>query len=128
MVDDDLVSGSEREEVGFDDDFFQTLGKETKKKKREKSKNNVVDPKETAELELLMTGDLDSQTNIKHFDAKDVIKAEKNRKGKKGKKPQEFAEAQQDFEIDVNDSRFASALTSSHEFFIDPTNPKYVQL
>ncbi|KAI8608135.1 hypothetical protein BC830DRAFT_35601 [Chytriomyces sp. MP71] len=56
---------------------------------------------------------------------KDVLKAEKlKQKKKKGKKADIPAQVQDDFDIDVQDSRFAQ-MHSSHLFAIDPTNPNF---
>lgn len=61
------------------------------------------------------------------FDMRDVMKREKaeKKKSKKGKKKAaELEGAQEDFEINVNDPRFA-ALHESHHFAIDPNNPQF---
>jgi len=61
----------------------------------------------------------------------DIQKAEKaKKKGKKGKKAIEAddavnaAQAEEDFKMQTQDPRFAR-LFESHEYAIDPTNPRY---
>lgn len=131
----------EPEELGFNDPFFteplndktaaNNLRKEAKKKKREeREKEEAATAAKRAELELLMVDD--KQANVRHFNMNDIEKAEKQKKkagkkgSKKGKKDVEEAveTAEDDFKMNVADPRFAS-LYESHEFAIDPTNPKY---
>jgi hypothetical protein len=71
-----------------------------------------------AELQLLMMEDDDGK---KHFNLKSIMKNEKSKK-KRRKKQEETK--QDDFEIDVNDTRF-SALYSSHLFAVDPSDPQF---
>jgi sulfite reductase alpha subunit-like flavoprotein len=60
-----------------------------------------------------------------HFNKADVIKSEKTAKRKHGKKiAKVLGETQDDFEINLEDSRFAS-IVQSHDYSIDPTNPHY---
>ncbi|KAJ3107329.1 pre-rRNA-processing protein esf1 [Physocladia obscura] len=91
--------------------------------------------KELAELELMMfdesaagNGITGASVKNSHFDMKDVLKNEKlkDKKGKKAKKAKETSggATQDDFDIDVNDSRFAEVKTS-YLFAIDPTNPQF---
>ncbi|TPX38335.1 hypothetical protein SmJEL517_g00324 [Synchytrium microbalum] len=66
----------------------------------------------------------------RHFDMKEIIKAEKLKtiklKGKAKKKLEgrQFEALQDDFELNLEDPRF-SAVTSSHHFAIDPSNPHF---
>lgn len=77
--------------------------------------------RQKAELELLV---MDDEKEVhKHFDLKEIIKNEK-RKNKKKKIKKDSIQDDDDFEINVNDSRFA-ALHESHHFAIDPSNPQY---
>ena len=75
------------------------------------------------ELELLL---MDDKEEKQHFNMKEIIenetKKKKRRKGKEGK-----AERIDEFEIDVQDTRF-SALFNSPDYILDPSNPhfKYV--
>ncbi|KAL1962906.1 hypothetical protein VTN77DRAFT_9084 [Rasamsonia byssochlamydoides] len=127
--------GGKKEDLGFDDPFFDdptdeasksSKRKEEKRKKREeKAAEEAAAAAQRAELELLMVDD--QNTGIKHFDMNEIEKAEKRarKKGKKGKgKSGEEQTPVDDFKIDVNDPRFAS-LYENHEFAIDPTNPKF---
>ncbi|CZS88385.1 related to pre-rRNA-processing protein ESF1 [Rhynchosporium agropyri] len=148
-------NGGDAEEVadkGFDDPFFGTddvakekasksIRKEERLKKREaKAAATAASAAERAQLELLMQDDAaedathPSLKNIDHFDIKEIARAEKaKKKGKKyDKKAKEVGKdggkrggLQQNFEMDVADSRF-SKLYQSHEFAIDPSNPKFV--
>lgn len=128
----------EEEDLGFDDPFFNnpdgkaaaaSRRKEEKRKKREEREaKEAAEAAHRAELELLMLDD--KKSDVKHFDMNEIEKAEKQarRKGKgKGKskaKGQDEAAVTDDFHMDVNDPRF-SRLFESHEFAIDPTNPKF---
>ena len=137
---------------GIDDDFFgadsddesvaaeEEAPKEKKGKgKDKKGKKSVVDEDEeprtrvestAEELALLATSD-NPNGEIKHFDMKAVLRAEKKngkkRKGKKGKRGADDGEneLQEDFSIDVKDDRFKAVL-EDHTFAIDPSNPRYV--
>lgn len=101
------------------------------KKKNRKSKNKLSkeeleeQERQKAELELLMD---DADGKGDGFNMADVIKKEKAeaRKGKKNKRKAAEAldGAQEDFEINVEDPRFA-AMHESHHFAIDPTNPQF---
>lgn len=101
------------------------------KKKKKNSKNKkpaaptAEEAKKAAELELLMMED-DEGSNIKHFDMKEIIRAEKKAKRSKNRKKgaDEPAPSGMDFEVDVKDDRFGQ-LFDSHEFAIDPTQPQY---
>jgi len=94
------------------------------------------------ELELLMMGDNDVDASgtkhLDHFDFNEIVRAEKksskkhakSRKGKGGEEGGGDAEGkrgglQKSFEIDTEDPRFAGKLFGSHEFAIDPSNPKF---
>ncbi|KAJ3236664.1 pre-rRNA-processing protein esf1 [Chytriomyces hyalinus] len=116
-----------------DDDFFNdgddkdepatTATKLTSKKASTKKQTE----KELAELELVMFDETNAAEG-KHFDMKDILKAEKQtgkkkKLTKKGKKA-ELVQVQDDFDINVKDSRFAE-MHSSHHFAIDPTNPNF---
>lgn len=90
------------------------------------NKSRSVD---VAELELLQST-LGETGEPNHFNMRDVIKAEKNktkkrRKERKRNTAENAEEIQEDFVLDVNDSRFR-ALHEDHAFAIDPSNPQYV--
>lgn len=127
----------EEEEAGFDDPFFTdplNADKDSKKARKaekaklraEKEANEVAEGTKREELELLMAGEDDS---IRHFDMREIKRQEKAKrlKGKKknkGKVEAETAPGGEAFKIDTQDPRF-SALFESHEFAIDPSNPKF---
>lgn len=142
----------EAEDLGFDDPFFTApehdakataaMRKEEKRKKREEREaDERAAAAKRAELELLMMDDqavtggkavaADGGAHIKHFDMKEVERAEKQA-AKKGKKRSKFNKAREadtslvpdDFSVNVQDPRFAG-LFESHEFAIDPSNPKF---
>ncbi|KAK4949037.1 pre-rRNA-processing protein esf1 [Elasticomyces elasticus] len=129
------------EDAGFDDPFFNdpasaaVVEKKAKKAERQKKREaqaakDEEDASRRKELELLMAED--QADNVRHFDMREVEKAEKEakRKGKKGKKSkkaatsEEAAEAGPGFNVDSQDPRF-KALFESHEYAIDPTNPRF---
>ncbi|KAH8754927.1 pre-rRNA-processing protein-like protein ESF1 [Hyaloscypha sp. PMI_1271] len=132
---------NEKEDLGFDDPFFATdevikekasksLRKEERLKKREaKAKEAAARASQRAELELLMVDNsTEAPSHLEHFDINEIARAEKARR-KKGKK-KDIVEGgkrgglQEGFEIDVGDERFKN-LFESHEFAIDPSNPKF---
>ncbi|CZR69451.1 related to Streptococcus M protein [Phialocephala subalpina] len=131
----------EKEDLGFDDPFFATdeavkekasksLRKEDRlKKKAAKAAEAAEKESHRAELELLMADNgTEPSANIDHFDINEIARAEKAKK-KKGKKAKEIETGkrgglQEGFEMDVGDNRF-SKLFESHEFAIDPSNPKF---
>jgi hypothetical protein len=121
------------EEDPWNDSFFdvdpdsamppKTESKKSKKaRKREEQEEEEKKATERANLELLMVDDEDS--NVRHFDMNDIIKAEKIKKKSKKKSKGEIAAVDDDFNINTNDPRFAK-LYESHEFAIDPTNPRF---
>ncbi|KAJ5972548.1 uncharacterized protein N7479_002466 [Penicillium vulpinum] len=128
------VSQQVEEEMGFNDPFFDdptgkaTAGsrrkEERRKKREERAAEEAASAAQRAELELLMVDD--EKINIKHFDMTEIEKAEKQArkkgKGKKGKKVEPALT--DDFEVNVSDPRF-SRLYDTHDFAIDPTNPRF---
>lgn len=135
----DYVEG---EANAFDDDFFcaptKAKGKKDAKKVVEEEEELVEDDEQASkELDLVMTDDINLNAPVndesRHFDIRDVLKQEKidgkkRKKGKRGSKVLEMevdAQTQPGFSIDVEDERFSRGLVGSHEFFIDPTNPKF---
>ncbi|KAF9887026.1 pre-rRNA-processing protein esf1 [Aspergillus nanangensis] len=127
----------EEEDLGFDDPFFDDpSGKESavarrkeekRKKREERAAEEAAEASKRAELELLMMDD-DNKSGVKHFNMAEIEKAEKQArkkgKGKSKSKGKQTAEFQDDFQMDVSDPRF-SQLFESHEFAIDPTNPRF---
>ncbi|RPA83658.1 hypothetical protein BJ508DRAFT_360344 [Ascobolus immersus RN42] len=133
------------DDLGFNDPFFEdpsvTKSKDSKKaekaaKKEKKMAEAAEKASKKAELELLMASDDEGADSTKvkaHFDMKSVMKAEKTQKlkGKAKKKAaaklaQHNDKVQDNFKMDVNDPRF-SAVFESHEFAIDPTNPRFMK-
>ena len=91
--------------------------------KKELKLIKLQEAKQKAELELLLVDE--SNVQSKHFDRKDVLKNEKSLKKKRGKKVSKVVgDTQDDFEIDLVDSRFGSIL-DSHDMAIDPTNSQF---
>ena len=128
------------EEDPFNDPFFndpttaaateKTARKADKAKKRaERDAADAEAASRRAELELLMADDEANGEGVRHFDMREIEKAEKEarRKGKnKGKKSKKTAEdaVKDDFKVQAEDPRF-KALFDSHEYAIDPTNPRF---
>ncbi|KAI8367397.1 pre-rRNA processing protein Esf1 [Choanephora cucurbitarum] len=110
---------AEMEDEGLVDD--KKKKKDKKSKKRASKEEREQKARERAELELLM----DDDGKGEGFNMKEVLKQEKmeKKKKKKGKKVEEQIQTD-DFEIDVQDPRFA-AVQESHHFAIDPTNPQF---
>ncbi|KAK0726410.1 hypothetical protein B0T21DRAFT_371522 [Apiosordaria backusii] len=148
-LDPEAMDGSDVEEVvagdnaggddlGFDDPFFTSepieksksaIRKEERLKKRaDKQREEEEGAAAKAQLELLMADEKGDGEHLDHFDMREVIKAEKQKgkKGKKnkGKKPVAEEGLQDGFKMDVDDERF-KAVFESHEFAIDPSNPKF---
>ncbi|XP_028393448.1 ESF1 homolog [Dendronephthya gigantea] len=92
--------------------------RQKKKGKRKEDQETEEDKRRKAELQLLMMEEDDGK---KHFNLKSIMKNEKSKK-KRRKKQQETE--QDDFKIDVNDSRF-SAVYSSHLYAVDPSDPQF---
>jgi hypothetical protein len=127
------------EEDPFNDPFFndpttaaaveKTARKADKAKKRaERDAEDAAAASRRAELELLMADDEANGEGVRHFDMREIEKAEKEarRKGKnKGKKSKKTEDAvKDDFKVEAEDPRF-KALFDSHEYAIDPTNPRF---
>jgi hypothetical protein len=130
----EVAAVADDDEDPFNDPFFASDGEEVEKasrkednrmkrakKREEKEKEEKAKAEERAKLELLMAGDEDSK--MRHFDMNEIEKAEKaKKKGRKAKKNAPVVE--DNFKIDTSDPRFAK-LYESHEFAIDPTNPRF---
>ncbi|QIW99751.1 hypothetical protein AMS68_005269 [Peltaster fructicola] len=127
----ETVEQDDNADDGFNDPFFNDPAAaaiaEKKARKAEKDKKREIKAAEQeaaasrrAELELLMAED-DGKT-VQHFDMKEIEKAEKLAR-KKGKKKAEEV-VKDDFQLETEDPRFKQ-LFDSHEYAIDPTNPKF---
>lgn len=130
----DVVGGDDP----FDDPFFNdpTTATATEKAARKLDRRNKREAREAeeqaaaarrAELELLMADD--NGDAVRHFNMREVEKAVKDARRKKGKKASRKANSNaaagtDDFKLEAADPRF-KALFESHEFAIDPTNPKF---
>ena len=128
------------EEDPFNDPFFndpstaaaneKAARKADKEKKRaERDAEDAAAASRRAELELLMADDEANGEGVRHFDMREIEKAEKEarRKGKnKGKKNKKSSvdAVKDDFKVEAEDPRF-KALFDSHEYAIDPTNPRF---
>ncbi|KAJ4153513.1 hypothetical protein LMH87_009997 [Akanthomyces muscarius] len=116
------------------------------KKREARLAAEEADAQERAHLGKVMAQDDDAgaAAHLDHFDMKEILRAEKQQrkktkaKGKSKKKAEAAAAAaaaaegaksggaalQRGFEMDVADPRFR-AVFDSHEYAIDPTNPKF---
>ncbi|PNS16070.1 Pre-rRNA-processing protein esf1 [Sphaceloma murrayae] len=122
----------------FDDPFFNTTEAPSKSQKEKTMKQERIKKREAKrlqeekdeakrrELEALMEEGNDDK--MKHFDMKEIQKAakKKGKKDRKGKKDvvAEDADAIVDDAVETSDPRFAR-LFESHEYAIDPTNPRF---
>lgn len=133
------------EDLGFNDPFFgsdeeaktkaaKSIKKEERQKKREAKEAEAAEKaSHKAELELLMRDDANEMKRLDHFDINEIARVEKNKKKRsKSKKYAKELEVeggkrgglQESFEMNVQDPRF-KAVFDSHEFAIDPSNPKF---
>lgn len=122
------------EDDPWDDPFFNAEPEEAKtskseskkskkaKRREEQEQKEEVQAAERANLELLMVDDDGSK--VQHFDMNEILKAEKAKKKGKKKSKGTAAAVEDEFKINTNDPRF-SKLYESHEFAIDPTNPRF---
>lgn len=136
----------EAEDLGFDDPFFTSAGQDADapsktaqrkqdrlKKRQAKESQAALLAAEKSRLEAVMNPSSTSKAQaerLDHFDMADVVRSEKHRskKGKRAEKKAAEVEArgatQAGFEMDVADDRFR-AVFDSHEYAIDPSNPKF---
>jgi hypothetical protein len=135
---DEEIDPAENEDLGFSDPFFgdeetrekasKAAHKEDRLKKRDaRRKEAQAAASNKAELELLLDDNSAAENEQNHFDINEIARAEKRnrRKGKKGQeKESKRGGLQEDFEINVNDPRFA-AVYQSHEFAIDRSHPRF---
>ncbi|GAA5969375.1 hypothetical protein JCM11641_008095 [Rhodosporidiobolus odoratus] len=148
------------DDLGFDDDFFaedaadpfaaddaggmdsgDEIGVKSSKKQAKKDKKaqreaqEAADAKEQAELALLVDSDDEDALGEngeggRHFDMRQILKAEKNKgkkhkvKGKSKKAAKEQEVVKDDFELDLKDDRFKS-LHEDFDYAIDPSNPRF---
>ncbi|XP_015772137.1 PREDICTED: ESF1 homolog [Acropora digitifera] len=91
----------------------------TSKKRKWEVEETEEDKKAKEELELLLMDDKDDKH---HFSLKGIMDNEK--KTKKQKKRREKEIVNDDFNVDLKDSRF-DALFTSHHYAVDPSDPQY---
>ncbi|KAI0098124.1 hypothetical protein F4776DRAFT_650826 [Hypoxylon sp. NC0597] len=137
---DDDNAGEPQDDLGFDDPFFTTeepvkkskhaeKKEERRRRREEKEAEAAENAAQKAQLERLMADDSkEAAEHLDHFDMNEITRAEKQRSKKhkkKGKKDvEDHGGLQEGFEMDVKDDRF-KAVFDSHEFAIDPSNPKF---
>ncbi|OTA94283.1 hypothetical protein M434DRAFT_394837 [Hypoxylon sp. CO27-5] len=137
---DDDEAGEPQDDLGFDDPFFTTeepvkkskhseKKEERRRRREEKEAEAAENAAQKAQLERLMADDSkEAAEHLDHFDMNEIARAEKQRSKKhkkKGKKDvEDHGGLQEGFEMDVKDDRF-KAVFESHEFAIDPSNPKF---
>lgn len=135
------------QDLGFDDPFFaagsnskeksqntKASSKEERLKRREeKNKQEAARQSEKAELELLMeqggAGDDHGHFDIDAIHRAEKAKGKKHAKSNKGKNRHSdqggaATGLQPGFEMNVEDDRFRNVF-ESHEFAIDPSNPRF---
>ncbi|ONH65988.1 Pre-rRNA-processing protein ESF1 [Cyberlindnera fabianii] len=93
--------------------------KKTGKKDAKKGKGANIDEQSKAELELITMDDDDKG----HFTLKELVRSEKE-KGKKSKHRDNNKIIEDDFKVDLDDSRFKEVFTE-HDFAIDPSQPEF---
>lgn len=100
-------------------------GKSKKTKKNKKQhRDNDGDEKSKAELELLLLDENNDNDKPDHFSMRDIVKAEKRKGKKKGKKNYSDDLVQDNFTADLNDPRFKDVF-ENHEYAIDPTSSEF---
>lgn len=131
---DDNVSNSDDSDINFSKNNKPINDRLSHKKQQITGENSDVDSssmedeetKHVDELELLLMDETENE-NKKHFDM-NKIEANTNlskSKRKRLKKKQNVQKIEEDqFQVNVNDPRFASLFTS-HNFNIDPADPHY---
>ncbi|KAK3912909.1 ESF1-like protein [Frankliniella fusca] len=126
--DDDIPSDIDMNDPYFAEEFkdMKKKPKKGKGKKKEQSGETEEEQQSKAELELLLL----DKDEPKHFNFKKIqeeetgSKSKKKAKRRKGKDTSQTNAPEDDFKINVDDSRF-SALYTSHLYNIDPTDPHF---
>ncbi|CAF4881715.1 unnamed protein product [Pieris macdunnoughi] len=122
---DDIPSDVDMNDPYFAEEFNKPEFKKSKDKKKVLESEESEDERNKAELELL----LDEDDGKRHFSLKKIQESEitskkSKRKKKLKEKMKEQKETVSDFDIDLNDKRFA-ALYESHHYNIDPSDPNF---
>ncbi|KXS99747.1 hypothetical protein AC578_10407 [Pseudocercospora eumusae] len=133
--DDDEEADRGAEDEGFNDPFFNdptasAAAEKSARKAAQAAKRAAREAADAeaesrrAELELLMAEEDGGAPQ--HFDMREIEKAEKaaRKKKGKGKSGRHMEEEKDDFEVETSDPRF-KALFDSHEYAIDPTAPAF---
>ncbi|KAI5951187.1 ESF1 [Candida jiufengensis] len=111
----------EVEEDEEEENYQKNKSKHKKHNKKSKDQTNLTD-KQKAELELVLMDNEATQQD--HFNMKDVLKNEKNLKNKKKNKKVDSEMTQDNFNINLQDSRF-NEIFENHEYAIDPSNSEF---
>ncbi|XP_027696191.1 ESF1 homolog [Vombatus ursinus] len=117
-------------DVDLNDPYFaEEVGKIGTKKKSKKISKDEKSPEEEAEVErqnaemaLLMMDDEDD--GRKHFNYNKIVEQQNLSKKKKKKLMKKKELLEDDFEVDVSDTRF-QAMYTSHLFNLDPSDPNF---
>ncbi|KAM0346726.1 hypothetical protein ACHAPU_005441 [Fusarium lateritium] len=137
----DEAPEGEGDDLGFDDPFFTSaepaaasktsVRKADRIKKREaREAAEAEDKLQKKKLESVMADvNEDQADHLDHFDMNEILRLEKakRKKGKAKKKAlakESRGGLQEEFDMDVGDDRF-KAVFESHEYAIDPSNPKF---
>jgi len=117
------------DDLGFDDEFFERSVTSQKRKDKEAKKAakkaaEAEFAQKAGELELIMHDEADQSAN--HFNLNHILKAQKKVKHKKKKRrdAEKELDLQEDFQMDVNDPRFADIYRGG-EFAIDPNSAAF---
>jgi len=94
---------------------------QTKKKRKRAAPETEEDRKAKEELELLL---MDEKDDRQHFSLKGIMENEKKSKKKRKRKAKDEEVVDDNFNVDLEDSRF-DALFTSHHFAVDPSDPQY---
>ncbi|XP_068931533.1 ESF1 homolog [Petaurus breviceps papuanus] len=117
-------------DVDLNDPYFaEEVGKIGTKKKCKKISKDEKSPEEEAEVErqnaemaLLMMDD--EEDGRKHFNYNKIVEQQNLSKKKKKKLMKKKELLEDDFEVDVSDTRF-QAMYTSHLFNLDPSDPNF---
>lgn len=111
---------SQEIETGISNKNKLSTGK-TKTKRKRAAPETEEDRKAKEELELLL---MDEKDDRQHFSLKGIMENEKKSKKKRKRKAKDEEVVDDNFNVDLEDSRF-DALFTSHHFAVDPSDPQY---
>lgn len=128
------------DDLGFDDPFFTADGpaptsktsvrKEERRKKREArdaaEAESAIQKEQLKKAMAKGSNDASQADHLDHFDMNEIMRAEKQKrkKAKDRKIKESQGGLQEGFDMPVADDRF-KAVFESHEYAIDPSNPKF---